>query len=193
VVGFALAFGFTLGARFDFDFYDRASLHRPGLGTWLVIAVGLGLAVASISGTRAVPRDPADAASPRAVLARDRKAALVLGLAVSLAAGVVAGIEAIIAPAIATGFLGRFWDGTIIWVPLAGGLGLVILFGRRYIEALAWPSYITALASLTLRHRLPRRLMKFLADAHKRGVLRQVGAVYQFRHIELQHHLADRP
>jgi hypothetical protein len=34
--------------------------------------------------------------------------------------------------------------------------------------------------------------MSFLADAHRRGVLRQVGAVYQFRHIELQHRLANR-
>jgi hypothetical protein len=35
--------------------------------------------------------------------------------------------------------------------------------------------------------------MGFLADAHRRGVLRQAGAVYQFRHIELQHRLATRP
>jgi hypothetical protein len=34
--------------------------------------------------------------------------------------------------------------------------------------------------------------MDFLADAHKRGVLRQAGAVYQFRHIELQYRLANR-
>jgi len=34
--------------------------------------------------------------------------------------------------------------------------------------------------------------MAFLADAHQRGVLRQAGAVYQFRHIELQHRLATR-
>jgi hypothetical protein len=34
--------------------------------------------------------------------------------------------------------------------------------------------------------------MDFLADAHRRGVLRQAGAVYQFRHIELQHRLATR-
>jgi hypothetical protein len=27
-------------------------------------------------------------------------------------------------------------------------------------------------------------------DAYRRGVLRQAGAVYQFRHIRLQHHLA---
>jgi hypothetical protein len=36
--------------------------------------------------------------------------------------------------------------------------------------------------------------MTFLRDAHEqRGVLRQVGAVYQFRHINLQRHLAQQP
>jgi hypothetical protein len=36
--------------------------------------------------------------------------------------------------------------------------------------------------------------MAFLRDAHEnRGILRQVGAVYQFKHAELQHHLAARP
>jgi hypothetical protein len=35
--------------------------------------------------------------------------------------------------------------------------------------------------------------MDFLDDAHRRrGVLRQAGAVYQFRHIELQHRLSNR-
>ena len=36
---------------------------------------------------------------------------------------------------------------------------------------------------------MPWSFMKFLADAHQRGILRQAGAVYQFRHIELQHRL----
>jgi hypothetical protein len=45
-----------------------------------------------------------------------------------------------------------------------------------------------------LRGRLPWRLVRFLADAHEqRGVLRQAGAAYQFRHVELQRHLAGRP
>ena len=56
----------------------------------------------------------------------------------------------------------------------------------------AWPSYGIARIWLALRHRLPWQLMGFLADAHRRGVLRQAGAVYQFRHIELQHRLANR-
>ena len=56
----------------------------------------------------------------------------------------------------------------------------------------ASPSYEIARIWLTLRHRLPWQFMGFLADAHRRGVLRQAGAVYQFRHIELQHRLANR-
>jgi hypothetical protein len=33
----------------------------------------------------------------------------------------------------------------------------------------------------------------FLADAHRnRGALRQVGVVYQFRHLDLQRRLANR-
>ncbi|MBO0657298.1 hypothetical protein J1792_32680 [Streptomyces triculaminicus] len=56
----------------------------------------------------------------------------------------------------------------------------------------AWGHFTLARCYLTLRCRLPRDLMAFLAEAHQRGVLRQSGAVYQFRHIDLQHHLAQR-
>ncbi|MDI6104684.1 NACHT domain-containing protein [Actinoplanes sp. NEAU-A12] len=43
---------------------------------------------------------------------------------------------------------------------------------------------------LAVRGRLPWRLTSFLADAHRRGVLRRPGAVYQFRHVLLQDRLA---
>jgi hypothetical protein len=62
---------------------------------------------------------------------------------------------------------------------LAGGLGEP-----------KWASYMLARTQLAMRHRLPWSLMDFLADAHQRGVLRQAGAVYQFRHIDLQRRLA---
>ena len=68
---------------------------------------------------------------------------------------------------------------------LAGGLGLSMI-------KTAWPSYVLARGWLAWHLSLPWSLMDFLADAHRRGVLRQVGAVYQFRHIELQHRLANR-
>jgi hypothetical protein len=71
-------------------------------------------------------------------------------------------------------------------------LGITIWFflsARRT----AWPSYTLARLWLAFRGWLPWRLESFLDDAHQRGVLRQAGAVYQFRHIELQHRLATRP
>ncbi len=37
---------------------------------------------------------------------------------------------------------------------------------------------------------MPWRLMTFLDDAHRRGVLRQSGAYYEFRHVRLLAHLA---
>ncbi|GAA2686246.1 NACHT domain-containing protein [Streptomyces lunalinharesii] len=43
---------------------------------------------------------------------------------------------------------------------------------------------------LPLTGRLPWSVVAFLEDAYRRGVLRQAGAVYQFRHARLQHHLA---
>jgi hypothetical protein len=39
---------------------------------------------------------------------------------------------------------------------------------------------------LPLSGELPWRTRAFLRDAHERGVLRQSGAFYQFRHILLQ-------
>ena len=77
---------------------------------------------------------------------------------------------------------------------LAGGLvfglaeGLAGAAGRP-----KWASYMLARGWLVIRHRLPWSLMDFLDNAHQRGVLRQTGAVYQFRHIDLQHRLATRP
>ncbi|MGH3875188.1 MAG: hypothetical protein ACRDSR_27435 [Pseudonocardiaceae bacterium] len=41
-----------------------------------------------------------------------------------------------------------------------------------------------------VRDRFPRRLMPFLEDAYRLGLLRVVGSAYQFRHAELQDHLA---
>jgi hypothetical protein len=47
-----------------------------------------------------------------------------------------------------------------------------------------------ARAALPLTGRLPWALTGFLNDAYSRGVLRQAGAVYQFRHVTLQAYLS---
>jgi hypothetical protein len=75
----------------------------------------------------------------------------------------------------------------------AGAAAAVLAWVLVSFAVAVWPSYAIAQIWLALRHRLPWPLMDFLADAHRRGVLRQEGAAYQFRHIELQHRLATRP
>lgn len=70
-------------------------------------------------------------------------------------------------------------------------LGLLLGFGLS-IEETAWLRYVLSKGWLALHGRLPWSLMGFLGDARQRGVLRQAGAFYQFRHIELQHRLANR-
>jgi hypothetical protein len=97
---------------------------------------------------------------------------LVFGIAVGLVDGLVAGLG---------GGLGV-------------GLGVGLVFGLVLgLDKTRWTSYVLARGWLAMRHRLPWSLMDFLSDAHQRGVLRQAGAVYQFRHIDLQHRLAVRP
>jgi hypothetical protein len=57
----------------------------------------------------------------------------------------------------------------------------------------AWGGWLVfARVWLPLTGRLPWSVVGFLDDACRRGVLRQVGAVYQFRHARLQDHLTDR-
>jgi hypothetical protein len=67
------------------------------------------------------------------------------------------------------------------------GLAVALTFGL----ARAWGSFVAVRGWLAARGDLPPRLMRFLDDAHRRGVLRQVGALYQFRHARLQDRLSS--
>ena len=58
------------------------------------------------------------------------------------------------------------------------------------VQGPAWVGYVVISRWLAFRGKLPRKIMGFLDDAHRLGLLRTVGSVYQFRHAELQDHLA---
>ncbi|GII96784.1 NACHT domain-containing protein [Sinosporangium siamense] len=66
------------------------------------------------------------------------------------------------------------------------GLLLGLVLGRHH----AWLAYKLTVLRLATKGRVPLRAMDFLDDAHRLGLLRTEGPYYQFRHIELQHHLA---
>ncbi len=176
--------GFGLGAGFAFGLLiGLVAGVAAGLAEGLGVGLGLGLAAGLVAGLAAgfttAPGDLASAASPQAVLARDQRTVLVLMITSGLTAGLLT--------AVAAGL--RFGLAAGLGFGLAAGLVVGLLASGNET---AWPLYMLTKGWLALRHRLPWSLMAFLADAHQRGVLRQVGAVYQFRHIELQHRLANR-
>lgn len=128
------------------------------------LAVGLVVvAFGLVFGLQADNPDLRTSAGPDTLIALDRRTFLMLVLAFGLAAGTVGGIPG---------------------APLAGlAVGL---------SKTAWGDFVVARTYLTMRHGIPWDLMAFLRDAHeRRGVLRQVGAVYQFRHVDLQRHLTS--
>jgi hypothetical protein len=158
------------------------ALLRAAFGvSFMVIGLitGFGFVTGLNAALRGVPDNHVSAASPQLVLARDRRAALVQMFVPLIDASLL---------------LGGLWSlyvGFAVGVVSGLTLGVVIGLGFAFMEA-SWPSFVLTRGWLAVRRRLPWSLIDFLGHAHSRGVLRQVGAVYQFRHIELQHRLATR-
>lgn len=114
---------------------------------------------------------------PRSALREDRTSFLVVTLVSGFAFGSV--------------FSVAFRFGTGVVVGLVAGLVAGYALGPQLGLGGGWLSLGVARISLAARGYLPWRLMRFLDDAYRRGVLRQAGAEFQFRHARLQDHLAS--
>jgi len=105
----------------------------------------------------------------------------------------VAGAAALVGAAVGAG-LGLLLGGDTGGLPslvaggLLGGLGLGLVAGLT-LTATGWFGFTRA--CLVARGWLPWRLLDFLQDAQRRGVLRQIGGVYQFRHARLHDRLVS--
>lgn len=165
----------------------------PAAASWSALQTGAVFAVSCVlvHGLRAVPVDLGTSVDGRALLTNDRRTLLTCVLSAAVIGAMIIGIQGWCA--VLTGST-RVWGAEAAGGPLwAFAVGLVpaVLTGLAIgIRQAAWGHYTMARCYLALRPRLPYDLMAFLADARDRGVLRQVGAVHQFRHIELQHRLA---
>ncbi|WP_344323904.1 NACHT domain-containing protein [Streptomyces macrosporus] len=177
-------------------------IYNPSTGLKIGLAFGLalGLMQAAIAGLEVEESDSATATDPLSLLARDRRSSLTTGITCSLAIGISIGTlgelisEFLKSPegaplkGIEKGIPGDFMtaaaEGTLISLALIFG---VIRAGTK------WLDFTLTRVHLVAYRKVPRNLMAFLQDAHQRGVLRQVGPVYQFRHIDLQRHLAQQP
>ena len=154
-----------------------------GIACCLIFTLG-GAIAGGLYGT-AAETDLDQAVDPQDVLSHDRKIFFIcLGLSIPV------GICAIL-----LNELGRnrvpgnpgFWQGVGV------GLADIVVVGiaLAFMQA-AWGRYTIARIWLAVSGKLPWHLTSFLRDAHEgRGVLRRVGAHYQFRHIEIQRCLAN--
>jgi transcriptional regulator with XRE-family HTH domain len=146
-----------------------------GLGT--LCGLGWGLA----AGLEA-PIDIRSAVSPTGLL-RTSRATVVVQF---LGWGFVLGLAHLLVIRLGDGHVDP--AGFLLDLVLGPVTGLAIgtsltAWGRWLVFARVW---------LPLTGRLPWSVASFLDDGCRRGVLRQVGAVYQFRHARLQAHLTDR-
>ncbi|MEV4274632.1 NACHT domain-containing protein [Actinoplanes xinjiangensis] len=71
------------------------------------------------------------------------------------------------------------------------GTAAGVAIGTMVVMMLPWGRYLTVRCGMTVTGHLPWRLIRFLEDASRRGVLRQVGSTWQFRHARLQDHLVE--
>jgi hypothetical protein len=134
----------------------------------------------------AAPTDLTKAVSPAGVLARDRMV-FVLSLILVIPLVVAGTLNATFSPPDPVSGNRHGW-GYGLGIGASGlvAVGLSLAFYQA-----RWGEFTLARWWLAASGRLPLRLMSFLHDAHvNRGVLRQAGAVYQFRHVELQRRLA---
>ncbi|MFC8915322.1 NACHT domain-containing protein [Streptomyces sp. NPDC057116] len=164
-------------------------VHRPVgavIRDAVVPLVAFGALIGAIGGSAAgvyralnTPSDTIRAAGPQSTLRTDRAATLVRGALAALLAGAVCLV--VISLTSRGSALGTMH--TELWVPV----------GTSALALSAWGRLGAARIWLAVTGRAPWRLMRFLADAHRRGVLRQSGAHYEFRHLRLHQRLAGRP
>ncbi|MCZ4125926.1 KGGVGR-motif variant AAA ATPase [Streptomyces sp. H39-S7] len=114
--------------------------------------------------------------SPQGALRNNRSGILLIGfVACLLSTG----------PTLAAVLAGNFTGALIL---LAATLAALLVL----LNTSAWGWYTVTRWRLALHGSLPWRPMSFLEDAHSRGVLRQQGAVYSFRHDGLRNSLLVR-
>lgn len=170
-----------------------------GLVAWREVGVIGGILVGIlIAATSSVPlgmrhrdEEPDAVPSPGRALARDaaafRLTALWAGLAtgsVGFVGGAMASIFEVGAKPTLTDFIR---DG--LGIGLSSGLVVGLCFGFYHAAS---PNFRLTNWWLACQGKVPWEFRQFLADAHKKTVLRQVGAAYEFRHVNLQNRLAER-
>ncbi len=120
------------------------------------------------------------AQTPVGTLRRDLRLMLGRTIAAVLVGGFLLGVL--------TGLVGG--SVVILILGIEGAAGVLLTFWPANWIGTASSIYLCTVTVLRTQRRAPRRMMRFLDDAHRAGLLRRVGPVYEFRHANLQDRLA---
>ncbi|MFB6908376.1 helix-turn-helix domain-containing protein [Streptomyces bacillaris] len=191
-IGYAWALALLRAMHNGLPLSDAAMI-KDTLVNMLIFALIFGLTSGLVFGTLGLfeaPMDIAAAATPSRLLSVNR--AVVGRQLLALIPLLTLGI-ALCGYAVVALLHGLF--GPLLWTPqgalllgTVGGLGGSTAYVLTFT---AWGQWLTLCRIwLPLTGRLPWNTAGFLEDAYHRGVLRQAGAVYHFRHNRLQRHLA---
>jgi hypothetical protein len=192
---FGFGYGFVVGvmnSRTVWNLGLPTALHIglvDGLVYGLVFSGGAGLTFCLL-GLLEGPLDIRSAVHPRSLLNTNRGTVITQLLVWAPAFGSTVGFGGAAVTSLLQGPLGPlFWPAeAALVVSIISGLGGALGYA---LTLTAWGQWLVlARVWLPLTGRLPWAVVAFLEDAYQRGVLRQAGAVYQFRHARLQHHLA---
>jgi len=155
-----------------------------GLMTALAVCLAYGLA-AGLTAWAEAPTPTGRANTPLTSWRADRTLNLMRTVTIGLTCGLTGGLAGGFAAAAANP--PAFALAVGVTYGLTFGLTAGLAAGRHH----AWMAYVITTRRLARTRQQPRKLMLFLDDAHRLGLLRTVGPIYQFRHADLQDHLAS--
>jgi YVTN family beta-propeller protein len=191
-LGRAIVGGLLCGAMVAFLAW--VSLRATGPGSYLavapllvvcIVAVPLGVAVGVAQGYASLATG---AVTPLDSFRTDRRSGITAGAIGGL------GVGCLMTTLSALAYLSEsrpVLEGVLFGFSVGALLGIEVFL---WLAPQRSAAFVYSLAATAMIHRdqLPIRLLRFLEDAHRRGVLRQSGMTYEFRHARLAGHLKDR-
>lgn len=150
---------------------------------WFVGSAGFGMSSHGLASTEPhlVVDLTEDAPTPVALLRADRRNTL----------GKL--LRCFVVPVVAACLFGLAfmdWDSLLVLLKVGTFVGCYVAVWVLLFR-IAWGRWLLARTILAAVGRVPWRLLAFLEDARQRGVLRQIGGVYEFRHARLLDVLDD--
>lgn len=188
--GYGFVWGMLNCVLFRIGFQESLNVSlKDGILFGVVFALGTGPAFA-LQALLESPLDIRSAVNPVGLLLTNRRTITAQFLLWVPAFGLLVGTGASVMMRPMSALLGPIdWNLlSSVQVGVTSGLGGVLCYGFAFTAYGQW--VVFSRIWLPLTGRLPWPVVAFLEDAYQRGVLRQAGAVYQFRHARLQDHLA---